>query len=541
MPEYLPPYSLSSYLTANVFKKINLVDLVGIPKEAAVGIFYYVNVPGFANFCAITDLWNDVVEGDAVSTSHVSLDVRSDGKGIFYAHFGEYNQNPNKDVLCGIETTRPDLYFIGYFTYDEVYLYPELTTNNALLRHYDTDTNSIGTTSTDRIKILSVWDLIPYNFRDLQPQTLIWDTLPSNGFCVRSANIDDLQVKWQGARGQIFHGFTSEGKVKVSGLNTTSPSGKYVTLWGYFRVPMRWNDVSKTLYAGLGHIPVETEYDIQLPDDASGILFELNSAFDYNIGGNSSIPYSSDGHLEEAVQIAHFIEDDQEERVIPVEFGYVDEDDYLQAYFLKWAKVEVPQLPERTLTLNPPSIYYTPDNFATLHLQHSVTPSVFTYSSINDLKVYYSGGSSNNDPEASLGGAKSSVELTSSLNSLFSDGTHLQSYLGVDQYRCVYVENTSGSDTAGKILMWIEKNRDDHNELHLGLAAYDEEAESLSNDITPPAGIVFRQYPNKGDSLLLPVLPPSAYIGVWIKRTMIKDAEYSGTITASLNLSVMDA
>lgn len=540
MPVSISPISLNAFLENNKIVPVNLSAVAGLPKEAAIGIFYVVNTSGISIYACISDLWGGALPDDVVSASPFGIDLSTDSKITLYAHFGYYLANQEKYVLAGLENIAAVMYLVGYFTYDEVYIYPEASTNNQLLRKYDNTADTIGTNSTDKIRTVSVWSLLPYYPVGTEPQAFIWDTTPSQGFCIRPANIDDSQVTWLTTRGQIFHKYDRNGNVKISGLNTNTASGRYIILWGYIIAPMMWRDVDDVLYEGLSHIPANTEYSMALPDNASGIMLELQTARDYNIGGYNSPPFSTEGQLEEYVTVCHTIDNDYEPRTVEVEFEYVSERDLLLAYFLKYDtfKIDIPE--QEDPLVNPPDIYYTPDNFSSLHIHQNIDTASYSYSSIDDLKLFYSGGASNSDPSLSIGGSKSSVELVSSLNSLFSDGDYIQAYLGADTFRCLYLQNNNISEAATNIAIWIDNDKRFHSELYLGVGVLDTVESVLANDSVPPEHIVFGLYVDSGKPLQIRSLPASSYIAIWFRRTMIKEADFSGLVSASLNITVLD-
>ena len=64
----------------------------------------------------------------------------------------------------------------------------------------------------------------------------------------------------------------------------------------------------------------------------------------------------------------------------------------------------------------------------------------------SDIKVRLIGGSSNSDPNASLGGVKSSTEVTdNTLNNLYDQVSGSESASGDTEYRCVYIHNSHAS------------------------------------------------------------------------------------------------
>ena len=65
----------------------------------------------------------------------------------------------------------------------------------------------------------------------------------------------------------------------------------------------------------------------------------------------------------------------------------------------------------------------------------------------SDISFLLSGGSSNQNPNLSLGGAPSTTPVIGSLNSLFSDVQAASATSGLTDYRCFYVLNKSTTET----------------------------------------------------------------------------------------------
>jgi hypothetical protein len=67
--------------------------------------------------------------------------------------------------------------------------------------------------------------------------------------------------------------------------------------------------------------------------------------------------------------------------------------------------------------------------------------------SASDISFFLSGGSTNANPDLSLGGSPSSSPVAGNLNSLFRDVTPEEATAGSVEYRCFYVSNSSESET----------------------------------------------------------------------------------------------
>lgn len=140
------------------------------------------------------------------------------------------------------------------------------------------------------------------------------------------------------------------------------------------------------------------------------------------------------------------------------------------------------------------------------------------------LKWYYSGGSANADPALSIGGAKSSVALsTSAMNNLFDDVTGDEATSGYDEYRLLYFQNID-DDAAGLAdpILWITAQPSGDDDVEVGVAAAGQNAveTAIANDHTAPAGVTFSAPATKGAGIALPDEPylQDDYVGVWFHR-----------------------
>lgn len=133
----------------------------------------------------------------------------------------------------------------------------------------------------------------------------------------------------------------------------------------------------------------------------------------------------------------------------------------------------------------------------------------------SDLKAYLSGGASNADPRLSIGGAKSSVEVSATaLNNLFDDVTGTEATAGVTRYRVIYVQNTSADvDGWPEPVGWIgyqprnpaSPYAADGETYSFGFAAdKNTEVAALTSENTAPVGISFSTAASKGAGLALP-------------------------------------
>lgn len=137
-----------------------------------------------------------------------------------------------------------------------------------------------------------------------------------------------------------------------------------------------------------------------------------------------------------------------------------------------------------------------------------------------DLKFYYSGGAANSDPAASLGGAISSAQVGSGL---FDDVSVAEAGAGDTEYRAYFVKNTSATDTAYSVVVWIAVNTLATSTV-IQIALADEGVantiETVGNESTAPTGPVFDDAEDFANALSIGNLTPGQAHGVWIKRVV---------------------
>lgn len=87
----------------------------------------------------------------------------------------------------------------------------------------------------------------------------------------------------------------------------------------------------------------------------------------------------------------------------------------------------------------------------------------------SDIRLTLSGGVDNDDPNLSLGGDPSPIQISSSINNLFDniDGTEAED--GRIEYRCFYVFNDSETHAFSDIKVWIQNQVEEGSTIEIGL------------------------------------------------------------------------
>lgn len=142
----------------------------------------------------------------------------------------------------------------------------------------------------------------------------------------------------------------------------------------------------------------------------------------------------------------------------------------------------------------------------------------------SDIKYRLSGGASNSDPAASLGGAKSSNDAPAGI---FDDVSSSEGAAGDTEYRCFYVHNNHGSLTLTGAKIWIQTNTpsaDTDIALALGNAAVNATETAVANESTAPSGPTFSTPTSFAGGIAIGDIPAGQHRAVWIRRTVTAGA-----------------
>jgi hypothetical protein len=146
----------------------------------------------------------------------------------------------------------------------------------------------------------------------------------------------------------------------------------------------------------------------------------------------------------------------------------------------------------------------------------------------SDIKIYLSGGAGNANPNASLGGVRSTTQLVdATLHNLFDPVSSAEAAAGSIEYRCVYVRNEHAT------LTWIDPrafidtesySADTTIHIGLGTAAINATEQTVANETTAPSGVTFAAPETFAAGLVVTDLAPSAFKAVWVRRTVTAGA-----------------
>lgn len=154
-----------------------------------------------------------------------------------------------------------------------------------------------------------------------------------------------------------------------------------------------------------------------------------------------------------------------------------------------------------------------------------------------DIDFRLSGGASNTDPDASLGGVKSSQEVSTAVDQLFDAASAADAQAGDVEYRCVYVHNSSGADTMINATVHLSGNTPLPTttiDIGVGTAAVNANEQTIADEDTAPTGVTFSAPSSQGAALALGNIAPGEHKAVWLRRTIAAGAGSSANDTFSL-------
>lgn len=157
-----------------------------------------------------------------------------------------------------------------------------------------------------------------------------------------------------------------------------------------------------------------------------------------------------------------------------------------------------------------------------------------------DIKQYLSGGVGNTDPNASLGGAISTTEITDNVdNNLFDDVSGSEASTGDTEYRGIYFKNTHATLTLQATRIWIETQTTSTNDavaIALPGEGLNATIETIANENTAPVGETFSAPANYAAGLVMGNIPNGQYYGLWVRRAV--DAAAAAYTANSFQLKI---
>lgn len=141
-----------------------------------------------------------------------------------------------------------------------------------------------------------------------------------------------------------------------------------------------------------------------------------------------------------------------------------------------------------------------------------------------DIDFHLSGGASNSDPDAALGGVISSTQITdATIANLFDNISGAEASAGDTEYRCFYVKNNHGSLTLQGAEIWIETNTpsgDTEATIGLGTSAVNGTEQTVADESTAPSGVTFSTANGQGNALSIGDIPSGEHKAIWVRRVV---------------------
>lgn len=161
----------------------------------------------------------------------------------------------------------------------------------------------------------------------------------------------------------------------------------------------------------------------------------------------------------------------------------------------------------------------------------------------SDIHFRFSGGAANSDPNLSLGGAKSSVSLTTNtVDNLFDSVSGTESAAGDIEYRCIYFHNNHGSLTAQNSKVYLTSNTTSANDtldLAAGSAAINATEQTVADETTAPTGVTWvTNATSYATGVSLGNIPAGQHKAIWIRRTVDAGAAAQDNNVATLEIGV---
>lgn len=138
----------------------------------------------------------------------------------------------------------------------------------------------------------------------------------------------------------------------------------------------------------------------------------------------------------------------------------------------------------------------------------------------SDILFLLSGGTSNTDTDASLGGVISTTEIVdNTVNNLFALATATESDAGSTKYRGFFVKNSHATLTLTSPKIYISSNTPSATTaVTVGLAAETgSPMDTIADEDTAPTAISFVTAVDFANGLSLGDLAPGEVKGVWVK------------------------
>lgn len=163
-----------------------------------------------------------------------------------------------------------------------------------------------------------------------------------------------------------------------------------------------------------------------------------------------------------------------------------------------------------------------------------------------DIDYFYSMGNTGaagaSSASTSLGGTKSTTEVTGGANNVWDNISSAEASAGRTEYRMIYVVNNHGSLTLQNAVVWVDAGSDDAqaHDLDIALdaaAVGSQSTTTIGNETTAPSGPSFANTAvSKATGLSIGNIAAGSFKGIWLKRTIDTGTTTAQTVNPSIRV-----
>lgn len=152
-----------------------------------------------------------------------------------------------------------------------------------------------------------------------------------------------------------------------------------------------------------------------------------------------------------------------------------------------------------------------------------------------------SGGATNQNPFASLGGAMSGNQINDDqLDALVDQISVSQQGAGHTDYYCFYVYNSNSTSQMTDTKIWFTV-LPSYISMALGSAAVGGTEQTIAQDTTPPASVTFSQPLTMEEALTIGNIPAQSFKSVWIRRIIPAGALPQPSVLVRVKIDALNA
>lgn len=145
----------------------------------------------------------------------------------------------------------------------------------------------------------------------------------------------------------------------------------------------------------------------------------------------------------------------------------------------------------------------------------------------NQIEFRLSGGPTNSNALASIGGEKSSTAISGNAAVVFDKVASVESTAGDQEYRILYVHNAHPTLTLENAVAWLSANTASASTtiaIGAGASAINGTEPALANESAAPPGVTFSAAATLGAAVALGNIPPGQSKAIALRRTVTAGA-----------------